>query len=556
MTLLHYTCKSGAHGIGDVETAVKFATQLIDLGADVSLRSRWTNMNALHYAAYFDVPELIRVILKTSKPKDVDATCSDFNFGTALHIAAYNLCAGAVKCLLEQGANPAFRNDKGQIPADVVPDPVDMPLEMADAAATAKEIKQMLLDAVPLSCSISKAMLPNYDHLTSKAMLTSLGLKLGDRVVIAGQKVGTLRFCGTTEFASGQWAGIELDEPEGKNNGSVGKVQYFKCAPRYGKQNKTINILHMISTRPILMLNRILPESVLFRVLGSMSSKKDNASESTLPFPPSEESKTVTEKDVTLHGSISSSSSASSLEHKQSYPRKLSASSNNKKTMSKSSSLSSRASAGLNSSATSVANNTRCEGELHLGDRVLVVGQRIGTIKFFGTTNFAPGYWYGIELEKPHGKNDGSVGGVQYFSCSPRYGIFAPPSRVQRLTDSLDTLSEISSNKQNHSYPGFRRSFSTTSASSQKEINRRNAFAKSKTALRRSWSSTPTAGGTEGSVKLHEGSQVLLTSSNEMGTVRYGYGMPVLFCMFTQQHGEPSAAVKFAESNCVFFRDA
>ncbi|KAF6102771.1 CAP-Gly domain containing linker protein family member 4 [Phyllostomus discolor] len=109
MTLLHYTCKSGAHGVGDVDTAVKFATQLIDLGADVSLRSRWTNMNALHYAAYFDVPELVRVILKTSKPKDVDATCSDFNFGTALHIAAYNLCAGTVKCLLELGANPAFR---------------------------------------------------------------------------------------------------------------------------------------------------------------------------------------------------------------------------------------------------------------------------------------------------------------------------------------------------------------------------------------------------------------------------------------------------------------
>jgi hypothetical protein len=45
----------------------------------------------------------------------------------------------------------------------------------------------------------------------------------------------------------------------------------------------------------------------------------------------------------------------------------------------------------LNSSATSVANNTRHEGELHLGERVLVVGQRVGTIKFFGTTNFAPG---------------------------------------------------------------------------------------------------------------------------------------------------------------------
>ncbi|XP_020943324.1 CAP-Gly domain-containing linker protein 4 isoform X1 [Sus scrofa] len=533
MTLLHYTCKSGAHGIGDVDTAVKFATQLIDLGADVSLRSRWTNMNALHYAAYFDVPELIRVILKTSKPKDVDATCSDFNFGTALHIAAYNLCAGTVKCLLEHGANPAFRNDKGQIPADVVPDPVEMPLEMADAAATAKEIKQMLLDAVPLSCGLSKPLLPNYDRVTSKAMLTSLGLKLGDRVVIAGQKVGTLRFCGTTEFANGQWAGIELDEPEGKNNGSVGKVQYFKCAPKYGifaplskiskAKDRKKNIAHTPSAKagPLVRSQKIDVAHVTSKInTGLMTSKKDSTSESTLSLPPGEELKTGTEKDVTLLGSVSSSSSASSLEPKQSQPTKLSARGNNKKTMSKSPSVSSRASAGLNSSATSIANSTSCEGELRLGDRVLVVGQRIGTIKFFGTTNFAPGYWYGIELEKPHGKNDGSVGGVQYFSCSPRYGIFAPPSRVQRVTDSLDTLSEISSNKQNHSYPGFRRSFSTTSASSQKEINRRNAFAKSKPALRRSWSSS-TTGGLEGRVKLHEGSQVLLTSSNEMGTVRY-----------------------------------
>uniref|UniRef100_A0A4X1TJM4 CAP-Gly domain containing linker protein family member 4 n=1 Tax=Sus scrofa TaxID=9823 RepID=A0A4X1TJM4_PIG len=455
MTLLHYTCKSGAHGIGDVDTAVKFATQLIDLGADVSLRSRWTNMNALHYAAYFDVPELIRVILKTSKPKDVDATCSDFNFGTALHIAAYNLCAGTVKCLLEHGANPAFRNDKGQIPADVVPDPVEMPLEMADAAATAKEIKQMLLDAVPLSCGLSKPLLPNYDRVTSKAMLTSLGLKLGDRVVIAGQKVGTLRFCGTTEFANGQWAGIELDEPEGKNNGSVGKVQYFKCAPKYG----------------------------IFAPLSKISKAKDRK-------------KNIAHTPSAKAGPLVRSQKID-VAH-----------------------VTSKINTGLNSSATSIANSTSCEGELRLGDRVLVVGQRIGTIKFFGTTNFAPGYWYGIELEKPHGKNDGSVGGVQYFSCSPRYGIFAPPSRVQRVTDSLDTLSEISSNKQNHSYPGFRRSFSTTSASSQKEINRRNAFAKSKPALRRSWSSS-TTGGLEGRVKLHEGSQVLLTSSNEMGTVRY-----------------------------------
>lgn len=56
-------------------------------------------------------------------------------------------------------------------------------------------------------------------------------------------QVGTLRFCGTTEFASGQWAGIELDEPEGKNNGSVGKVQYFKCAPKRGMRSLIFSYL-------------------------------------------------------------------------------------------------------------------------------------------------------------------------------------------------------------------------------------------------------------------------------------------------------------------------
>ncbi|XP_005289590.1 CAP-Gly domain-containing linker protein 4 isoform X1 [Malaclemys terrapin pileata] len=484
MTLLHYTCKSGAHGIGDVETAAKFASHLIDLGADTSLRSRWTNMNALHYAAYFDVPELIRVILKNAKPKDVDATCSDFDFGTALHIAAFNLCTAAVKCLLEHGANPAFRNDKGQIPADVVPDPVDMPLEMADAAASAKEIKQMLLDAVPLSCDISKAMLPNYDHVTGKAMLMSLGLKLGDRVVIAGQKVGTLRFCGTTEFASGQWAGVELDEPEGKNDGSVGKVQYFKCAPRCGifaplsKISKASdhkkNFVRSPSTRSTLVKSKKIDVTHITSKVntGLATSKKDSSSESTF---------LATEEGMKI------------------MPGKE----------------------GLNNASPSTRKNPFDEGEIQLGDKVLVVGQRTGTVRFYGTTKFAPGFWCGIELNKPHGKNDGSVGGVQYFSCLPRYGIFAPPTRVQRLTGSLDSLTEVSTGKMNHSFPGFRRSLSTTSASSQKEINRRNSFVKSRSSmLRRSWSNTTTTN-TEGPVKLHEGSQVLLTSSNEMGTIRY-----------------------------------
>ncbi|KAG5857952.1 hypothetical protein ANANG_G00024880 [Anguilla anguilla] len=121
MSLLHYTCKAGAPGIGDAETAASFARQLLCLGALPGLRSRWTNMNALHYAAYFDVPPLIRVVLQASPPGEVDATCSDFDFGTALHIAASNLCLSAAKCLLEMGANPAFRDGFSNGPNDLDP---------------------------------------------------------------------------------------------------------------------------------------------------------------------------------------------------------------------------------------------------------------------------------------------------------------------------------------------------------------------------------------------------------------------------------------------------
>ncbi|XP_077197434.1 CAP-Gly domain-containing linker protein 4 isoform X2 [Paroedura picta] len=540
MTLLHYTCKSGAHGIGDVETAAKFASQLINLGADISLRSRWTNMNALHYAAYFDVPELINVILKNAKPKDVDATCSDFDFGTALHIASFNCCTGAVKCLLEHGANPAFRNDKGQTPADVVPDPVDMPLEMADAAASAKEIKQMLLDAVPLSCDISKAMLPNYDNISGKTMLGSLGLKLGDRVVIAGQKVGTLKFCGPTEFASGQWAGVELDEPEGKNNGTVGKVQYFKCAPKHGifaplskiskaserKKNSRTSISRPL---PVIKSKKIDVKHIASKVNSGLPTvKKETAAEST--FLGSEEgTKSPTGKEASL-GSSSSSSSTTSLDGKQNCPKKWNSTSNSRTEDFKARSAASEVSPRGNSTFPSARRNPFDEGEIQIGDRVLVVGQRTGIVRFYGTTKFAPGLWCGIELDKPRGKNDGSVAGVHYFSCLPSYGVFAPPSRVQKLTGSLDSLTDVSSSKMNNSFPaamdwlqteGFRRSFSTTSASSQKEINRRNSSVKSKnSALRRSWSNTTTMS-TEGPVKLHEGSQVFLTSSSEMGIIRY-----------------------------------
>ncbi len=46
---------------------------------------------------------------------------------------------------------------------------------------------------------------------------------------------GVLCYCGSTEFAPGVWAGIELDEAAGKNDGTVAGISYFKCSPKYGQ---------------------------------------------------------------------------------------------------------------------------------------------------------------------------------------------------------------------------------------------------------------------------------------------------------------------------------
>ncbi|XP_034713319.1 CAP-Gly domain-containing linker protein 4-like isoform X1 [Etheostoma cragini] len=535
MSLLHYCCKAGAPGIGDAETAAGFARQLLAMGADPNLRSRWTNMRALHYAAYFDVPQLIRVVLQASQPGEVDATCSDFDFGTALHIAASNLCMSAVKCLLELGANPAFRNEKGQCPADMVPDPLDMPLEMADAAAVAKELQTLLRQPLPrpsspLPLTLQAQSLP---VLSDKAriQLATMGIRLGDRVVIAGQKVGSLRFCGSTEFSGGLWAGVELDKPEGKNDGSVAGVQYFTCRIKHGifaplsKISKPLE-KHKTSTRktstPVRPPRRI--------DLSRIPSKINTG---------------------VLSQSLSSSSSSLDSRHGPgARPRPLPRQRPSARQRRERASLSPRTTPALRSSPdtsaltaglrsqTPSASGSVCGGpEMHLGERVLVVGQRTGVVKFYGKTSFAPGLWLGIELDKPSGKNDGSVGGVRYFSCPPKHGVFAPPSRVQRIHGSVDCLSELSSSRLSHSFSGtIRRSFSTSSAfATQKETSRSPVTRSRSNPHRRRWNtltggigSVPrrTAGSSplpssDGQVCLHVGMQVLLSSANDMAFIRY-----------------------------------
>ncbi|AMD21161.1 HEL119Cp [Eremothecium sinecaudum] len=58
-------------------------------------------------------------------------------------------------------------------------------------------------------------------------------LKVGDRVETKNG-IGTVRFIGRTNFGDGEWIGIELEEPTGKNNGSIQGVSYFTTNKKDG----------------------------------------------------------------------------------------------------------------------------------------------------------------------------------------------------------------------------------------------------------------------------------------------------------------------------------
>ncbi|XP_066048236.1 centrosome-associated protein 350 isoform X2 [Chamaea fasciata] len=57
---------------------------------------------------------------------------------------------------------------------------------------------------------------------------------IGDRVLVSKVQPGTLRFKGLTKFAKGFWAGVELDKPEGNNNGTYDGIKYFDCREKHG----------------------------------------------------------------------------------------------------------------------------------------------------------------------------------------------------------------------------------------------------------------------------------------------------------------------------------
>lgn len=77
--------------------------------------------------------------------------------------------------------------------------------------------------------------------------------------------------------------------------------------------------------------------------------------------------------------------------------------------------------------------NIECLRDIKVGMRCSVSpGDRRGEVCFVGMVEgLAGGYWIGVKLDEPLGKNDGSINGRRYFQTDENCGAFARPDNVE-----------------------------------------------------------------------------------------------------------------------------
>uniref|UniRef100_A0A1I8NU60 CAP-Gly domain-containing protein n=1 Tax=Stomoxys calcitrans TaxID=35570 RepID=A0A1I8NU60_STOCA len=214
---------------------------------------------------------------------------------------------------------------------------------------------------------------------------------IGQRVWVGGIRPGQIAYIGETHFAPGDWAGVVLDDPSGKNDGCVAGKRYFQCEPKRG----------IFSRLTRLTLAPLPGAQTPTSPLSKMSPDR---------------SRTVSPT-ASIHSSFQRSPGKNGLT---------------------------------------------------VGDRVIVssgFGSRPGILRYLGETQFASGNWCGIELDEGSGKNDGSVDGIRYFECKPKFGVFVPIAKVSLSPSSKKARLSRTGSRESLTSIGTMNSIATTNTS-------------------------------------------------------------------------------------------
>ncbi|XP_066919361.1 CAP-Gly domain-containing linker protein 4-like [Clytia hemisphaerica] len=509
MTLLHYVAKAGADGMSDPQRTAELTSSLINKGILINAKCQWTDMSALHYAVFFDAYSVVKVILDNESFNDLDRPCKEYNGGSVLHIGCQNLSFKSVSLLLENSSNPHFVDESGKKPIDYIPNEDE--IENEDV----KKIASLMRDELTVAMqNIDPQFKQNLNH----AVLKALGLDLHSRVIVAG-KVGLLRFAGSTEFASGVWGGIELEEKTAKNDGSVAGVQYFQCKPNHGiftpltlVKKFDVDYLLVSPSPPaspvpantsasfdnVAMFGLTLGEKVIVagqktgfvRYRGPTKFSpgtwvgveledpvgKNDGSVGDFryfrcepdrgifaPLPQIQRIEEVIEEECSsieipntikkfqmkkrIEGDGEKKKIFLKLDLKSITPQEDIEEENDRDSLEESEQKSnekrkhSRINPGVSANIQQLSQPKRNHQKLDrtLGAQInftlktgmsVYLNGQLGLVRFIGRVEFAKGVWLGVELRKPYGKNDGSVEGRRYFTCEQNYGLMTRPSRA------------------------------------------------------------------------------------------------------------------------------
>ncbi|CAF3213529.1 unnamed protein product [Rotaria socialis] len=483
MNLVHFTCKYGAKQFGHEKEAIQVMNLLIEKGINLTAQCLWIKMNCLHYCAFFDSPSICELLLRQSKVlKLLNQTCASFKNGTPLHLACSALSQSTAQFLLQAGANKEILDDQQRTPAvDCIPKPnTQEQQDIADKLLVLlrnQECKQQQQQ----QSSLIDSIISNADNQNVPQF------QIGERVRLANNKTGTIKYFGSVPFGVNLWYGVELDEPTGKHDGCIGGIRYFTCPPNRGIfiQPSSLQRLTPVPYSPE-RERRFRPINFPILDTASVTSrvdtglKRENSADGrtsehfriddrvflsknrigTIKYigPTSLGSGTWYGVELDLpdglhdgflsvdgqryfrckpqHGVFvrhynlkkinNNDRLAQSLLHSLDPQTKI----NSRMTTSEYDTTMIASSIIEDDVFTKSMESSMHSVTFHVGDKVYYQNH-LAIVRFIGKTAFAEGIWIGIEfVSRPLGKNDGSVNGRVYFQSKQNHGLFIRPNRL------------------------------------------------------------------------------------------------------------------------------